>query len=570
LARKIKNDEKEEALKLVTRLDETAASMSGMLNALLDINQIEAGNVHAETTTFPINELFERLKDEFMYHAEAQELALRVVPCSLWIHTDQHLLEQMIRNLISNALKYTSRGKVLLGCRRHKGVLSVEIWDTGIGIADKDLQAIFEEFHQVDNVARERSRGLGLGLSIVQRLGELLGHTIRVHSQLGKGSVFAIEVSNLGSEEITSQAHRRIIDEGIVEDGRRTGSILIIEDDPEVRALLELFLKEEGFQATSAPDGVSALKSVRQGQVPPDLILADFNLPNGMNGVETTAKLREKFHHNVPVVILTGDISTDTLRNIARHDCVHLNKPVKLQELTRVIERLLHPPPSAVQVPVPQSAKASIGMAGPTIFVVDDDSHVREAMREVFQENGQIVESYATSEAFLQGYRPDGEACLLIDAYLPGMKGLELLQQLRSAGDMLPAIMITGNSDVSMAVKAMKAGASDFIEKPVARDELLASVGRALEQSRDTRKLLAWREAAARHIGDLTPRQSQIMELVLAGHPSKNIATDLGISQRTVENHRAKIMEKTGTKSLPALARLAFAAAWNGVDEPLV
>mgnify|MGYP001553662923 CR=1 FL=1 len=126
----------------------------------------------------------------------------------------------------------------------------------------------------------------------------------------------------------------------------------------------------------------------------------------------------------------------------------------------------------------------------------------------------------------------------------------------------------TGDSDVPMAVQAMKAGASDFIEKPVGRNELLACVERALEQSRDSSKLLASRETAAHAVAGLTPRQREIMELVLAGHPSKNIAADLGISQRTVENHRAAIMKTTGTKSLPALARLALVAAAAGDDAP--
>jgi len=149
------------------------------------------------------------------------------------------------------------------------------------------------------------------------------------------------------------------------------------------------------------------------------------------------------------------------------------------------------------------------------------------------------------------------------------MNGLELLQRLSDAGHRLPAIMITGNSDVPMAVQAMKAGALDFIEKPIGRSELLAGVERALEQSRDSNKLSAWRETAANHIARLTPRQRQIMERILAGHPSKNIAKDLGISQRTVESHRASIMKKTGSKSLPALARFALAAAWNGADDYL-
>ena len=130
--------------------------------------------------------------------------------------------------------------------------------------------------------------------------------------------------------------------------------------------------------------------------------------------------------------------------------------------------------------------------------------------------------------------------------------------------------MITGNSDVPMAVAAMKAGARDFIEKPVSRDELLPGVERALEQSRDTTKLSAWRRDASERVGKLTLRQRQIMELVLAGHPSKNIAADLGVSQRTVENHRASIMKKMGAKSLPALARLALAAASGAEDKTRV
>jgi two-component system CheB/CheR fusion protein len=148
----------------------------------------------------------------------------------------------------------------------------------------------------------------------------------------------------------------------------------------------------------------------------------------------------------------------------------------------------------------------------------------------------------------------------MVDAYLPGMSGLALLQRLHAAGDALPAIMITGASDVTIAVEAMKAGAVDFIEKPIGVADLLASVDRALEQAHDATTLSIWRAAAAQKVGCLTQRQHEVMNLVLAGHASKNIAADLGISQRTVETHRASIMKKTGSKSLPALARMALAA----------
>jgi two-component system CheB/CheR fusion protein len=137
---------------------------------------------------------------------------------------------------------------------------------------------------------------------------------------------------------------------------------------------------------------------------------------------------------------------------------------------------------------------------------------------------------------------------------------LELLVRLRGAGDPVPVVIITGGGDLAMAVQAMKLGAADFIEKPIGGDDLLASVERALAQSRDSDLAEAWQDAARRKMATLTSRQREIMDMVLAGHPSKNIAADLGISQRTVENHRASIMHKTGAKSLPALARLAMAA----------
>jgi two-component system CheB/CheR fusion protein len=208
-------------------------------------------------------------------------------------------------------------------------------------------------------------------------------------------------------------------------------------------------------------------------------------------------------------------------------------------------------------VSVPQVASSP---CSPVIHVVDDDDQVRAAVRDVLTDNGRIVEDYPSCEAFLEAYRPGGEACLVIDAYLPGMSGLELLGRLHNSGDVLPAIMITGNGEVSIAVQAMKAGASDFIEKPIGHDELLACVDRALERGRDSSKQSAWRDDAANHLAGLTVRQRQIMEMVLSGNPSKNIAADLGISQRTVENHRASIMKKTGSMSLPALARLVMAA----------
>ena len=338
---------------------------------------------------------------------------------------------------------------------------------------------------------------------------------------------------------------------------------MVVEDDPELRGLIEALLESEGHRAETARDGPAALDMVDRGMTSPDLILVDYNLPGGMDGLDVAARLRARLHARIPVIVLTGDISIGALREISQQNCAQLSKPVRVEDLNRTIQERL-----SASVPIARPRSPSVETPADAgrpevVFIVDDDAGVRAAVRSVLEEAGRAVEDFASCEAFLEGYRPGSRACLLIDAYLPGMSGLELLQRLRRDGDRLPAIMITGNSDVAMAVRAMRAGASDFIEKPVGSRELLASIERASEQSRDASKLFAWQEAAARHMAGLTFRQRQIMDLVLAGHPSKNIAADLGISQRTVENHRASVMKKTGSRSLPALARLALAAASN-------
>lgn len=555
----------EKAKKLIGRFDQTLGGMSGMLNALLDINQIEAGTVRAELETFRIDTVLDRVTTELAYQAEAQRIALHVLPCTLSVYSDPRLLEQMIRNLVANALKYTKHGRVLVGCRRWSGSLSIEIWDTGVGIPESQLQGIFEEYHQLNNSARDRSLGLGLGLSIVRRLGILLDHPVTVRSQLGKGSVFSIKVKQ-------SPDGKPACDEGKVAGIRgkhhnagRARTVLIVEDDSEVRDLLEIAISAEGHQVMTANDGVEALNLIERDAIQPSLVISDFNLPNGMDGLCVAGTLRAMLRRSVPVIILTGDISTKTLRDIALQKCEHLNKPASLKELIAAIERLVPTPASPENAPAAPIGAAAA--AAPVIYVVDDDTDVRQAIRSMLEHDGHLVEDYGDGESFLNGYRPGRNACLLIDANLPGISGLDLLKQLKNVGYSVPTIMITGQSDVPMAVEAMKAGAADFLEKPIRGVELLAGVAHALELSRDSGKLMKSRADAADNLARLTRRQHQIMERVLAGHPSKNIAADLGISQRTVENHRASIMKKAGVRSLPALARMALAAAGTLVTD---
>ena len=166
------------------------------------------------------------------------------------------------------------------------------------------------------------------------------------------------------------------------------------------------------------------------------------------------------------------------------------------------------------------------------------------------------MEGFDSCEVFLEAYHHRPASCVVLDMHFPGMSGLELLSRIGAMTQSPPVIIVSGCSEISEAVQSIQGGATDFIEKPVARDKLIASVRNALAHSGHSNKASASRNEALAHIAELTTRQRQIMALVLAGQPSKNIAADLGISQRTVENHRASIMRKTGASSLPGLARL--------------
>ncbi|WP_419727836.1 chemotaxis protein CheB [Lichenicola sp.] len=554
--------------RLVARLGETLNATTSMLNTLLDINQIENGQVHSNVVAFDVDDLLSRMREEFNYHAQSSGLQFHVVSCSLRIVSDVRLLEQMVRNLLANAMKYTSAGKILLGCRRHGHLLSLQVWDTGVGIPEQELEAIFEEYHQLDNAARERSRGLGLGLSIVQSLGRLLGHKVSVHSQLGRGSMFSLDVLlEAGASESPGAAPvDGIAPLPLAADD--AGSILIVEDDSDMKDLMELLLSGEGYRTWSSSDGAAAIELVAKTAIKPDLLLADYNLPGELNGRQLAERLRDIMGRDIPVIILTGDVSLATAAEVAAGGFQQLNKPVRNVEVLDTIRKCLASarPLEAVPGKPGPAGHETVGKAA--VFVIDDDRQIRKTIRAVLEQDGHEVECFPTAEAYLHPYPRDRAGCVLIDANLPGISGIALLQRLHAEGRQLPVIMITGSSEVSLAVEAMKAGAVDFIEKPVEAKELLASVRKALEKSANSDELSARRERAADQMSTLTSRQHEVMVMVLAGSPSKNIAADLNISQRTVENHRASIMRKTGATSVPALARLAIAAAGSGPAHP--
>ena len=479
LAKRIKD---EGNAKLIAKLEETLGAMSGMLNTLLDINQLEAGVVRPETIEFPIGTLLERLKTEFAYHASAKGLRWRVVASDRIVRSDPRLLEQMIRNLLANAIKYTEQGKVLLGCRLRGRKLRIEVWDTGIGIPAGQLKAVFGEFHQLDNPARERNRGLGLGLSIVQRIGDLMEHEVSVRSWLGRGSVFVIDVPVVETKQPAQPTIGGVESEAAAS---ATGMILVVEDDPAVREMLEILFEAEGHRTTSVATSNAVLALAAKRALAADVIVADYNLPGVLTGTEVVARVRATLRREIPAIILTGDISSDALRRIRHANCVHISKPATADALTGQVRRLLDverlaAPPAAA----PKPAAAASGPIA-TIFIVDDDHTLRDDMQKLLQAHGWTVEAYASGAEFLATSPPDRTGCLLVDAVMPGMSGIEMLERLKAEGRQLSTVMITGYGDLPTAIQAMRAGAADFLEKPIRMDQLLASIERALDQARD-------------------------------------------------------------------------------------
>ncbi len=546
----------EEARELFVRMDETLDSMGDTLNALLDINRLESGAIQPQLEDFPIGEILHRLKAQFADDAAQRGLRLRVVPSHLIVRSDPGLLEHMLRNLVSNAIRYTAQGKILLGCRRRGDSLRIEVCDTGVGIEAVDIPRIFEEYRQAGSQRHEG--GLGLGLAIVQRLAQLLSQPVSVRSAPGRGSIFAIDVPLASGPMLRERRTGKSQAAGL---GRQHGAIMIVEDDPTLREVLALALKKEGYRTATAADGNEAFTLVGPNGFRPDLIVCDYALMGTLSGAQTAHSIRAALGRPVPTIILTGDIRTSTVHEIAHSGFTSLSKPVKPADFLDAVRHLLAAPPAA-----PKRVEAVPGMvrfdlrSAAKIFVVDDDAGVRDATRELVQKAGYDVAVFASAEAFFDAYLPNLGGCLITDIRMPGMSGFDLLAKLAASKCALPTIVITGQGDVATAVQAMKAGAADFIEKPFRAEELLACIDRALRLSANSEERSIWHVTAVTRLAALTKRQRDILDLVVAGHRNKEIAARLAINQRTVETHRAVVMDKMGAKSLADLVRLVTAA----------
>lgn len=335
------------ALEIVGKMRASLASLDDLLSRLLDFSRIEAGGVHARSEVVPLGAVFDRFQAEFGPVTRAKGLVLRVVPSSIAVFTDRVLLEQILRNLIENAVRYTQDGRILLGCRRRGRQALVVVRDTGIGIPEDNLRSVFGEFYQVGNQNRNRRHGLGLGLATVDRLSRLLDHPITVSSAVGKGTAFSVAVP-LADERVTGErAHPPVA--AAVPPGMR---VLVIEDDETVAEALAVSLGKMGWRVRRAGDCAQALATVAAGGVP-DLVVTDLRLEAVLSGLDAIARIHDFAGRPVPAVIITGDSAHAHLAAAAAGPWPMVMKPFSMNTLCAAIaEALASPMRHSSQIPM--------------------------------------------------------------------------------------------------------------------------------------------------------------------------------------------------------------------------
>lgn len=325
--------------KMLHSADVAVSIMEDILGSLLQVGQLDAGRITPHITHFQLAQLFSRLKIGLAPQAEAKGLRFRVLETHATIQSDKALLERILSNLITNAIRFTEVGGILLGVRRRGDQLSIEVWDTGCGIPDDQLAPIFEEFHQVSQRANETNKGLGLGLNIAQRLAELLDHQISVRSRLGHGSVFSIFVpagnvwqSELGEPEISERIGGEFVGT----------SILVVEDDELLRNTTCAMLERWGVEVASAPDGDHAIALIKDGTIQPDLLLLDYRLPNRETGLDVWRRIEAELGENVLGIVVTADTEPDVIEHIRSSGMPVLIKPIIPARLRSAMHHLLY------------------------------------------------------------------------------------------------------------------------------------------------------------------------------------------------------------------------------------
>ena len=309
---------------LIGNIDASLEAVEEIFGALLEISRLDAGAMRPEPVSFRIDELLRQLEVEFTPLAREKGLTLTFVSCSLSVRSDRRLLRRVLQNLVSNAVKYTPKGRVLIGCRRIRGKLRIDVYDTGLGVPQSKKRVIFQEFQRLDEGAKV-ARGLGLGLSIVERIARVLSHRLDVRSVSGRGSKFSVEVP-LTAAAPASQPQQGVL---TIDRTQLLGTtVLCIDNEPTILDGMDTLLGGWGCHVLKAPDLDVAIAAVTDSRRPVNGLLVDYHLDKG-NGVDAIAELRRRFGAELPAILITADRSPHVRDDARARDIQVLNKPIK-------------------------------------------------------------------------------------------------------------------------------------------------------------------------------------------------------------------------------------------------
>jgi CheY-like chemotaxis protein len=323
---------------VLAKARECAQTMDALFRALLDMSRLDASVVPAHREDFPIANVLDLLRLEFEPQAHAKGLQLRVVPSSAVVHTDPALTARILANLVSNAVRYTRTGRIVVGCRRTAGGVRIEVHDTGPGIPPEQQEVVFEEFYQVDNPGRDRSQGLGLGLAIVKRLALLLEAPLTLRSTPGRGSCFAIDLP--AAKAVASADVAALPPPGAQVD-LAGALVFVIDDEATILHATGTLLRRWGCEVAVAESGAEALRLASEATRVPDAILCDYRLARHETGVEVIATLRSEFNADIPALLVTGDTAPAQIQRVQASGLPVLHKPLQEHEVRAALGALV-------------------------------------------------------------------------------------------------------------------------------------------------------------------------------------------------------------------------------------
>jgi two-component system CheB/CheR fusion protein len=527
----------------VARLRETIEALGGMLDVLEDLEYPIASKSVPRLVGFSIETVLNRLRSEFSYHAEAKGIELKVVPSRAVVYSDAHCLERLVRVLLLVAVKMIRHGKLLFGCRRRRHSIMLQIWASGEMIEPGQQQSILDEFHHGVAYSKE----LGIVHSIVKPLSGLLGLSVKARSQAGSGLLFTADLR----QNRISQLHR-VTEAALGSPSSETaapGVVAAFTDNSLDHEPLKLVLEQAGYRVVAVRYDAGQVKLDSGAGMLPEVIVAEFALLADDAAARVIEKMRTAMGPHTPIIVITNESSAELQSSPDRDPVTYLSRPASPEEITALVSQSLAAARTRFITPRTRNRRSS----NQTTFIVDDDHLLLDAMSALLKVRDERTEVYSSAEGFLKSYATSRRGCLVVDDKLPGLGGVELLEELKDKGAMLPGIVITGHGDIAGAVRAMRAGAIDYIEKPVSAGQLLSAIERALEIDRELADKLARRQELRARYATLTEREREVLEHVANGASSKVIGRMLKISQRTVENHRSRVMKRMGANSLSDL-----------------